>query len=554
MSKRAPSTTPPSSSPEAPVATEVVKRARATLAALPPLEPAPRPDLGLETSTPRPPGPSTPGPATHGGRVGRSRRELLRGLTGGSAPAALSAAKVGDRKPRTAVHALVDRITQGFQLEELQRAEALGYRAYLEEQLDPDSIDDSATDARLANFPTLSMSPKELTDTYAMDTEIPFMELKGATLVRAVHSKRQLFERMVEFWSDHFSIDHQKDPMWALKSEDDRDVIRRHALSSFPELLHASAKSGAMLYYLDNWLNLTGAVQENYARELLELHTLGVNGGYTERDVKEVAKVFTGWSLGLDASSPDYLRFQFRRTWHQPTRKVVLGQVISKFSYRRGGEAVLDLLAMHPSTAVHISTKMIRWLLTDTPPQSLVDEVSGTYLATGGDIKSMIRVILAPRNLRPGSKVVTPRFKRPAHLVASLLRGLDAEVYDPQYLVYYLGTMGHSPFDWSPPNGYPDSVAAWGSSLLPRWSFASHLVAGGIPGVQIPLGKVLQKLGNFEPEGLAARIDERLLGGSLSAADRGRVRAFLAGRAPIVWPDVFEAIGLAASAPGYQWY
>ena len=503
-----------------------------------------------------PPGP--PGsrvdvnPRSSPARRARSRRELF-GTRSAGGRSALTAGGPGERR-RTPVEALVDRITQGFSRAEVQRATALGYRAYLEEQLDPDSIDDSAAQARLANFPTLGMSPRQLVDTYAMNPEIPFAELKGAAIVRAVHSKRQLLERMVEFWTDHFNIDHQKDPMWAIKPEDDRDVIRRHALSSFPELLHASAKSGAMLYYLDNWINLAGGVQENYARELLELHTMGANGGYTEQDVKEVAKVFTGWSIELDPSSPDFLRFRFRTTWHEQGPKRVLGHKIRKFAYKQGGEQVLDILAQHPSTAEFISRKMIRWLLTDRPAQALVDEVKGTYLATGGDIKAMIRTILAPANLRPSSRVIEYRFRRPFHLVTSLLRGLEAEVYDPTVLTYYLATMGHSPFDWSPPNGYPDSVGAWGTSLLPRWTFASHLCLNAIPGVQISLGAVLALLGDFALPGLATRINERILGGALSPDAVSHVHSFLAEHAPLVWPEVYEGIGLAASAPGYQWY
>src|SRR6185503_16449980 len=151
------------------------------------------------------------------------------------------------------------------------------------------ALDDAGLDARLAAYPTLAMSPKQLVDAFPDDPTTPLIELKGALIVRAVYSRRQLHERMCEFWRDHFHIDHQKgDVEWALKPEDERTVILPHALGKFPDMLRASAYSPAMLYYLDNWLNVRGAPQENYARELLELHTLGVQGGYHEGDVKEV--------------------------------------------------------------------------------------------------------------------------------------------------------------------------------------------------------------------------------------------------------------------------
>ena len=470
---------------------------------------------------------------------------------GGPQPGA-SARQAGNGAPDTVLE-LVHRITQGFSLAEYQRAKRLGYHAYLEEQLDHLSIDDSDMDARLANFPTLTQSPKELVDAYSFDPAIPQLELKGAMVVRAVHSKRQLFERMCEFWTDHFNINHNKDPEWAFKNEDDREVIRKYALATFPELLSASAHSGAMMYYLDNWLNIVGTAQENYARELMELHTLGVNGGYTETDVKEVAKVLTGWSLNLNSSSPNYLRFQFVRAWHQTGTKTVLGQTIPPFSYQQGGEQVLAILSSHPSTARHIATKMTKWLLTENPPQEIIDDVTATYLATGGDIKAMIRAILREEYLAQVPSAIAPKFRRPFHYIASLLRGLEAEVYDPNALLYFLSIMGHLPFDWHAPNGYPDSVNAWGRSLLPRWSFASFLLLNYIPGVQVSLGKILALLGGFGAKGLAKRIDTRILGRALSPAERKRVQAFLDARAPLIWPEVYEAIGLAASAPSYQW-
>ncbi len=483
-----------------------------------------------------------------------SRRGLFFDPRGASSGASQRKLPGGTPAPSDSVMALVQRITQGFSLSEYQRARAMGYDAYLEEQLDHLSIDDSEMDARLVNFPTLGMSPKQLIESYPDDNYIPYYELKGAAIVRSVHSKRQLFERMCEFWSDHFSIDHQKDPMWAFKQDDDRDVVRQYALSSFPQLLSASAHSGAMMYYLDNWLNFAGAAQENYARELLELHTLGVGGGFTEQDVKEVARCLTGWSLNFDAASPDYLRFRFEPGFHDPGFKSVLGHFIAANSYQAGGEQVLSILSGHASTARFISTKLTRWLLSENPPQAVIDAVTQTYIVTGGDIKAMIRVILAEDNVVGASPALAPKFRRPFHFVTSILRGLDAEVYDPIFLTYYLALMGHSPFDWHPPNGYPDSVHVWGNSILPRWTFVSNLMSGAIPGVQVALGDVIGLLGDFEAEGIATRINRRILGRALAPGEVVRVQAFFDARGTLIWPEVFEGIALAASAPGYQWY
>ncbi len=476
-----------------------------------------------------------------------SRRSLFNGGSGGRS-----------RKPsqtrRSSILSLVQRITNGVTPAELQRAISLGYDAYLEEQLDYLSIDDSAMQPRLANFPTLGMTPKELVDAYPVDTYIPFNDLKGATLVRAVHSKRQLFERMCEFWSDHFSIDHQKDPEWAFKPQDDINVTRQHALTSFPQILRASAHSSAMMFYLDNWLNFIGTAQENWARELMELHTLGVGGGYTEQDVKEVARAFTGWSLEFDDQLPTYLDFKFHDYLHDPSPGIVLGQPILGGIYQAAGDQVLNTLSSHPSTARFIATKMTRWLLTENPPEALIDVVAQTYMATGGDIKAMIRVILAEDNVRYAASPYRPKFKRPFHFLTSLLRGLDAEVYDPLVLVYYLGLMGHSPFDWPAPNGYPDTVKVWGKSLLPRWGIASSIMTNLVPGVQVSLADINNLLGDFNQPGLAGRISDQLLGKSLSPADKQAVEEFLAPRAPLVWPEVYEAIAFAASCPGNQWH
>ena len=467
---------------------------------------------------------------------------------------------------RNAVLNLVNRITQGFNATEYRHAEELGYEAYLEEQLDYQAIDDTETEARVAALSTIDLPASEIFLTHHdVSEEIPFWELKSATIIRSVHSKRQLFERMCEFWSDHFSIHHERFPQWALKPVDDIAVIRTHALGNFPDMLRASAHSAAMLFYLDNYLNFAGAPQENYSRELMELHTLGVNGGFTETDVREVARCLTGWTIDTDSDSPTFLESLFVSEFHANGAKTVLGQTIPAFPPRQQLNRVIDLLAMHPSTARFISLKMTRWFLREDPPENLVDQVAQTYLDTSGDIKAMLRVILARPNLAPGSTSLAPKFKRPLHFVYSLLRGCDLEVNEALYLNFFLFTMGHSPFGWPAPDGFPDSVNNWGDALLPRWNFASALMTRGTPGSLNPPGVpgingllaipfALQQDGVEPHIRLARRINQRILGSALSLQEVAQVQEYIDSLVPLTSRDIFEAIALAASAPSYQWY
>jgi uncharacterized protein (DUF1800 family) len=318
-----------------------------------------------------------------------------------------------------------------------------------------------------------------------------------------------------------------------------------------------------MLFYLDNWLNVNGAPQENYARELLELHTLGVSGGYSEVDVKEVAKCFTGWTLNPDPSSPDWLRGHFDNLHHTGGPKLVLGHVIPTLVPRENAQKVIDIVAAHPSTAAFLAEKLIRWFLTPAPPEVLVDQVAATYLATNGDIKAMLRVVLARENLANAGLVVQPKLRRPFHYMVSLLRALGAEVSDPLYPLFFLYGMGHVPFDHVQPDGYPDTIAAWGSSLLPRWGFASALLSSAavfgepFPGVSLSYPALSAKLdfqGASDRPGLARRINARLLGSALLEPEEEALQEFIDGSASFGAPALYESIALAASLPGFQWY
>jgi uncharacterized protein (DUF1800 family) len=368
-------------------------------------------------------------------------------------------------------------------------------------------------------------------------------------VLRAVRSKRQLFERMVEFWSDHFSIDHRNDQCMVLKTQDDRDVIRAHALGKFPDLLAASAHSAAMLFNLDNHTNKSGAPNENYARELLELHTLGV-GNYTEQDIKELARCLTGWTL-RPRSHAEYGAFHFEAAWHDTGAKSVLGTAIPAGGGTSDGETVLALLGSHPKTARFIGRKLARYLLVYEPSQALVDAVAAEYLATGGDVKAMIRVVLAPATIAAAHTELHPKLRRPHHFVCSLLRATDASVTQYAKIVQELAKLGHAPFAWLTPDGYPDSLEAWGSALLPRWSFAERLFDGSIAGASVDVAGLL---GNVAPAAIAARIDAVLTGGALDPTDVQVVQSYVSAFTPATDARRREAFALAASSPSYQYF
>jgi len=500
-----------------------------------------------------------------------SRRQWISGLTGGALSSLEDSQHGSHGDP---VMTLVHRITFGFTVAEYERARGLGFQAYLDEQLDHLSIDDSVLDARLSQwFPILAMSPKEVYDSYgALSYQVYRAQLhtKNALVARATNSKRQLYERMCEFWIDHFNIEHDKGLEWALLPEHERTVIRPHALGSFPEMLRACAFSGAMLYYLDNWLNVRAAPQQNYARELLELHTLSVHGGYNEFDVQEVSRCFTGWTLNGDNSSPDWLRGVYDPTLHSSGRKLVLGHTIPGAPpVGRPGEPVagndavqvLEILSTHPSTAAFLARKLIRRFLTPTPPQELIDRVATAYLDTGGDIKAMLRVILTPENLGAHSPVLAPKYRRPFHLLVSLYRAMDAVVKnETSNSATQLESMGHSPYDFGPPTGYPDDFRSWGGLLLSRWSFAVDLMRHDFitPGLSFISPAALQdKLeihGAAERPGLAKRMDERLFGHMLTRDDLEALQQFIDDYPlPFDLYALYDCLALASSLPGFQW-
>ncbi len=365
---------------------------------------------------------------------------------------------------------------------DVDRVREIGVDAYLEEQLAPE---------RLAESPAVGWRLWPL-DTLQVDTDFRFAfpkeqvqaELQQAAVVRATYSRCQLQELMVEFWSDHFNVSQLKGDSAFMKTTDDDAVIRRHALGRFRDLLFASAKSPAMLYYLDNFRNTGAALNENYARELMELHTLGVDGGYRQRDVQEVARCFTGWSIHDEATWWNG-SFVYRPDTHDDGPRHVLGHALPAGLGERHGERILEILADHPATAYFIARKLCRRFVADDPRSiaALAERLAGVFRRTGGDIRQVLSVLLRSEEFRHGG---TPKLKRPFDYVISALRALNADT-DGSGVLSYLHPMGQPPFQWAMPNGYPDRSEAWLTSLLARWNFALALAAGQVAGTSLDL-------------------------------------------------------------------
>lgn len=477
-----------------------------------------------------------------------SRRRLLMGL-GGALVGALTAKPVRADPPASQTQWLVDRITFGRTEAEVALANTFATPAdYLEYHLNPAAIDDAAMDARLVAYTTLTMQPYQLIGLQAGNVR---NELIEAAIVRAVFSKRQLFERMVEFWGDHFNIDINNGLDQQLKTIDDRDVIRANALGTFPALLTASTRSPAMLYYLDNVTSTAGNPNENYARELLELHTMGVTGGYTQQDVQEVARCFTGWQMWSASANPPETRWTFRynSSQHDNGAKVVLGQVIPANGGQNDVNLVLNILANHASTRQFIARKLCVRFWGDDPPQTLVDAVAATYQSTGGDIKAMLRTLFLSQDWATAPR----KYKRPFHNFVSFMRAAGATITTTSALRTQLTGAGQLPFAWSPPDGYPETLDAWVGLILPRWNFGASLMngtTGNVSGVNVDINVLLA--GTTTAQQVADRIDQALFSGAMNPAEKNLILNYLLPNNPSTTKKR-EAVGLAMSMPSFQW-
>jgi uncharacterized protein (DUF1800 family) len=324
--------------------------------------------------------------------------------------------------------------------------------------------------------------------------------------MRAVYSERQLEEVLVDFWFNHFNVFAGKGATRNYVSEYEREAIRPYVLGNFRDMLGATAKSPAMLFYLDNWLSSAerprrlalsenpGAtrpgssrmgINENYARELLELHTLGVDGGYTQGDIVNIAKAFTGWTIQPRQGSG----FMFMAARHERGEKVVLGHTIRAGGVDEG-ERVLDIVAAHPATARHIATKLAIRFVSDNPPAALVDRAAAKFTATRGDLREVLKVILAsPEFASPDA--YRAKVKTPLEFVASALRATGADVRTALPLARTLRDMGMPLYFCQPPTGYDETATTWVSAgaLVARMNFAVELSKNAVRGVRVPLSE-----------------------------------------------------------------
>ncbi len=381
----------------------------------------------------------------------------------------------------------------------------------------------------------------------------PVVELGQQKVLRAVYTERQLQEVLVDFWFNHFNVDARKGPERFLLTEYERETIRPHVLGSFETLLRATAESPAMLFYLDNWMsadpngphpvagqrggfrggsvrgslgrgrlgqrfpamptpppanqNARRGLNENYARELMELHTLGVDGGYTQKDVTEVARAFTGWTIQNPRMGGG---FRFDPRIHDTGQKIVLGHIIKAGGGQSDGEQVLDILAKHPSTARFIARKLAVRFVSDAPPQALVDRAAARFTETGGNLREVVRTILtSPEFLAP--EAYRAKVKTPFEFVVSALRATGADVQNAMPLVRGVQQLGMPLYMCQPPTGYKDSADAWVSTgaLVSRMNFALQLASGRLNGTVVSVD--------------GARIADGIMAGDVSDTTRSTI-------------------------------
>jgi uncharacterized protein (DUF1800 family) len=419
-----------------------------------------------------------------------------------------------------AITHLLNRVAYGPRPGDVERVRALGLDRYIDEQLHPERIADRAIQPRLAGLTTTALSAKEIaerferpalearrdrqkqTGTTATTPADPaargplrqqanqlVAELAEAKVLRAIYSERQLLEVLTDVWFNHFNVDARKNRERFLLTVYERDTIRPHVLGRFRDLLEATARDPAMLVYLDNWMSADPnaparfraapagkrprGINENYARELMELHTLGVDGGYTQKDVTEVARAFTGWTIENPRRGSG---FRFDARMHDGGAKIVLGHKIAAGGGESDGERVLDILAAHPSTARFIAFKLARRLVGDEPPPALVERAAARFRTTNGDLREVTRTILtSPEFLSPDA--FHSKVKTPFEFVVSALRATAADVTDARPIVRQLRDLGMPLYQCQPPTGYADTADAWVNTgaLVSRLNYALKL-------------------------------------------------------------------------------
>lgn len=491
--------------------------------------------------------------------------------TGHDAPFRFPYRQAGLTEREAAAH-LISRFTYGATPGEVDEVVRMGLEKWFEQQLTANQPDDSL-DLRLDGYDALKLSNEQIADTYPKQGQIlrmaardgvvqldsvktdrkeyqdvikQYMADKGykpekelirqfvcQKILRAAYTQNQLQEVMTDFWFNHFNVSFVKNDCADFIPNYERDVIRPGALGKFGDLLLATAKSPAMLYYLDNFsssgaatVGKTQGLNENYAREVMELHTLGVDGGYTQQDVTQAARVLTGWTVypmgetgqaalkRMNQFSEEQLTrkgfvrdgdFLFNANRHDKTAKAVLGTTFGPDGGYQEGVDLLSLLAHHPSTARFIARKIAVRFVSDNPPQSLIDKMAKTFLTKDGDIRQVLLTMVCTPEFW-SAQALREKTKSPFELAIGSVRALDATIAQPYQLYNWITRMGEQVYYYQAPTGFPDKGQYWinTGSLLNRMNFGLALAYGRIPGVGLDLAALND---NHEPESAAAALE-----------------------------------------------
>ena len=534
--------------------------------------------------------------------------------------ASTSDTKLNDRQ--RALHAL-NRLAFGPRPGDVDAVMKTGVDTWIEQQLHPEAIPDRAVEARIAALPTMTMSNAQIVKTYyepvlmarkkanaeAKDGEVDkkdvrrelirdipsnqrpqvvMNDLVAQRILRAAESDRQLNEVMVDFWMNHFNVFSGKGIDRFLLTSYERDVIRPHIWGRFEDLLMATAKSPAMLFYLDNarsmaapenrpvmqqrafgrfggrammnvqQLGRQGGLNENYAREIMELHTLGVDAGYTQKDVTELARVLTGWTITRERDGGEGAAFVFRPALHDNRSKTVLGIRFPAGGGIEEGEKMIHVLAHHPATAHRIAYKLCQRLVADDPPPALVDRVAKKFLATDGDLRQTVKAVIdSPEFWNPAS--YRTKVKSPFEYAISAVRAVNAQITDPMPIARALQQIGEPLYGAQPPTGYSDKADVWinTGALMNRLNFALALAANKLPGVHgdvvglIPAGQAADASHSVEA------LAQALTGGSLTEETRSTIKSRIVDRkAPSEDPwdntQLPTVAGLILGSPEFQ--
>jgi uncharacterized protein (DUF1800 family) len=456
---------------------------------------------------------------------------------------------------RQMIDHVISRLTFGPTPGLAEQVAAEGWEAWARRQLQPHTIDESEYESRLARrYPSLTMSMTDIFHTYRppYENNPPTLEerrqrnrlrakcrreLRESVLDRAVHSKAQFREVIVEFWRNHLNVDQQKDDVGYLANHYEQHVIRAHAFGRYEDMLLASARHPAMLIYLDNIvsqkplgkydqklleryegrdrkprsveaLQRYSGLNENYARELMELHTLGVDNGYTQRDVTELSRVLTGWTARWNDDG-EY-GFHFRAEVHDNDDKRLLGTLL-----RRGGQEqgvkVIQGLARDRRTARFLASKLCAYLVNDQPPDDLVEEIAAVYLRTGGHLPSVYEAIIFSDDFASRANYRT-KFRTPFEFVAAALRATDSEISGYGPTLNALHAMGQPIYQQEDPTGYDDRAEDWldPGVLVYRWRYALQLGRDSVKGVSLPSG-FMQRFANQPPKQLKNALVQTLI-------------------------------------------